>query len=271
MIEPQSDNIRPVAVQDLLFYRIVALEAYPHLIQAIFTRKGGVSASPYHSLNLSVSTGDDPEIVALNFQRACQAVDIKPEQTVSCHQIHSANVFVVDQANRQQVMGRGDALITREPDTYLLMRFADCTPLLFYDPARGAVGAAHAGWRGTVQNIAGAAIRAMVDEFGCRPKDIKAIIGPAIGPCCYEVGADVIQAAQESFDDVSGLFTRPNGNGQAYFDMWEANRRQLAAAGVEEIIQTELCTACHTDKFFSHRAEKGRTGRLGAVVGIRND
>lgn len=269
MIEAIADNVHPVSVQNLLFYRIPALEVYPDLNHAIFTRQGGVSARPYHTLNFSVSTGDDPEIVKQNLQRACQAIDITPEQTASCHQIHSANVFVVDKANQQQVVGQGDALITRYPDIYLLMRFADCTPLLFYDPNRGAVGATHAGWRGTMQNVAGATVTAMVNEFGCHPRDITAVIGPAIGPCCYEVGTEVIEAAREAFGDVSGLFAPSNGNGHAYFDMWETNRRQLAAAGVEKIIQTRLCTACHTDKFFSHRAEKGRTGRLGTLIGMR--
>jgi hypothetical protein len=160
-------------------------------------------------------------------------------------------------------------LITAEPDIYLNLRFADCTSLLFFDPIRQAIGLTHAGWRGTMQNAAGATVRAMVDNLGCNAGNIIAVIGPAIGPCCYEVGPEVIAAAADTFTDSASLF-QPNGKIQhAYFDMAEANRRQLAGAGVKHIIQSDLCTACRTDEFFSHRAENGQTGRFGVMMGLR--
>ncbi len=126
-----------------------------------------------------------------------------------------------------------------------------------------------------MKNAAGATVKAMVNRLGCCPHDIIAVIGPAIGPCCYQVGQDVIMAAQQAFNEADTLFTRLVGNGDqsvpthAYFDMWEANRRQLTASGVQHIIPTELCTACRTDLFFSHRAEKGRTGRFGVIIGLK--
>ena len=122
-----------------------------------------------------------------------------------------------------------------------------------------------------MKNVAGAVIKAMVEQLGCRAQDIIAVIGPAIGPCCYEVGPEVRQAAEQAFDEPGSLFRNRNGNSQpdrAYFDMWEANRRQLAASGVTQIIQSSLCTACRTDLFFSHRAERGRTGRFGVIIGL---
>jgi hypothetical protein len=167
-------------------------------------------------------------------------------------------------------MGQADGLITNQPDAYLFMRFGDCAPLIFFDPARQVVGLTHAGWRGTMKNVAGATMQAMVGQFGCRAEDIMAVIGPSIGPCCYEVGSEVMNAAINVFDNTRQLFIRRNGRSdRAYFDMWTANRRQLEASGVKQIIESHLCTACRTAEFFSHRAEKGRTGRFGVIIGLQ--
>lgn len=276
MTQPTLDELYPVTVSqpddlnDLIYYRIRAFDPYPELAQAIFTRQGGVSRSPFDSLNLGLSVGDDSRRVSENFNRACRVVDTTPEQTVACHLTHSADVFVVDPGNRQRVMGCGDGLVTGTPGIYLAMRFGDCTPLIFFDPVRRAAGLAHAGWRGTMKNMAGATVAAMVDQLGCRPENIMAVIGPAIGPCCYEVGPDVMAEAARAFGEPGTLFRRRNGRAdRAYFDMWEANRRQLAACDVARIIQPKLCTACRTDLFYSHRAEKGRTGRFGLIVGLK--
>jgi hypothetical protein len=272
MVQAASSGVYPVAAQNLLLYRIRAFDAYPSLRHAIFTRQGGASQAPFQGLNLSSSVGDDPQVVKKNFEQICQAVNLTPDQTVSCHLTHSADVLTINQANRRRVVGQADSLITSEPDVYLMMRFADCTPLLFYEPRRSAVGLAHAGWRGTVQNIAAATVKAMVKQFGCQAHHLIAVIGPAIGPCCYEVGPEVMAAAEEAFSEAKSLFTRRNGRADhAYFNLWEANRRQLAAAGVKQIIQSELCTACRTNEFFSHRAEHGRTGRFGIVIGLTRE
>lgn len=264
-----TDGVYPVTVETVTFYRVRAFDDYPHLTHAIFTRRGGVSQNCFESLNLSVSVGDDPRAVFENFRQACRVVDIAPDQTVSCHLIHSADILTVKKNNRRQVMGKADGLITDVPGIYLAMRFGDCTPLIFFDPIRGAVGLTHAGWRGTMQNAAGATVREMANQFGCRPENIMAVIGPAIGPCCYEVGPDVMAAAAQAFKQPDSFFVRRNGNpDRAYFDMWSANRQQLAASGVQQIIQSQLCTACRTDLFFSHRAERGRTGRFGVIAGL---
>jgi len=250
------------------FYRSRAYSAYPQLEHAIFTRNGGISRAPFDSLNLSHSVGADPAANEHNFQAVCRVLGIASDQTVACHLVHGADVMAVTRANRQPVMGYFDGLVTAEPDIFLYLRFGDCTPLLFFDPETPAVGLTHAGWRGTMKNAAGATVAAMT-RLGCNPANIIAIIGPAIGPCCYEVGPEVINAAAASLAEPERLFQKNGKPGHAQFDMWAANRQQLAAAGVKHIIQSELCTACHTDQFFSHRAEQGQTGRFGVILGLR--
>ena len=112
----------------------------------------------------------------------------------------------------------------------------------------------------------------MISQLGCQPQNIIAVIGPAIGPCCYEVGPEVMAAGAKNFADSATLFIHHNGRvDHAHFDMWAANRRQLAASGVGQTIQAKVCTACHTNEFFSHRAEKGRTGRFGVIIGLRGE
>ena len=253
---------------NLPVYRFDALDGGPRLAHAVFTRLGGVSLPPFASLNLGGTVGDDPQAVQANTERVCGALGIRPGQTVACHLTHSADVLVVWAAERGRVVGRGDALVTAEPGVMLSMRFADCVPIILHEPRRGAVGLAHAGWRGTLKNVAGATVGAMVNALGCSAQAITAVIGPAIGPCCYQVGLEVIQAAETGLDRGQELFQRRNGQ-TAYFDLWEANRRQLLAAGVGRVTLSGLCTACRTDHFFSHRAEWGRTGRFGVVIGYR--
>jgi YfiH family protein len=264
-----TESVYPVTFQTLLLYRVRVFEAYPQIVHGIFTRKGGVSTGPFHSLNLSTAVKDHSGAVERNIQSVCEALGVQPQQTVACHLVHGADILTVDRYNRQPLMAKADGLITVEPDIYLFLRFGDCTPLLFFDPVRNAVGLTHAGWRGTMQNAAGATVNAMVQRLGCRPQNIIAVIGPAIGPCCYEVGPEVMTAATETFEGPQGLFSRYSEQTQrAHFDMWAANQRQLAEAGVGQIVQSGLCTACRTDEFFSHRAEKGLTGRFGVIIGL---
>lgn len=267
-----NDGLRYENAGSLPVYRFEQLNGDPALVHAVFTRQGGVSAPPYESLNLGHTVGDNSVAIEVNHDRVYRAMGTTRSQAVTCHLTHSADVLLVTAADRGHVVGQGDAMITADAGVYLSMRFADCAPILLHDPVRRAVGLAHAGWRGTVKNVAKSVVQAMVDSLGCSPQNITAVIGPAIGPCCYQVGNDVIKAVEAIFPKMSAsdsstqLFSRRNER-HAYFDLWEANRQQLTTAGVGQTVVSSLCTACHTDHFFSHRAERGKTGRFGVVIG----
>jgi YfiH family protein len=240
----------------------------PGLVHAILTRHGGVSRPPYATLNLGLAVGDHPDAVEANHVRVCDALGVDAGRLVKCHLVHGRSIHVVSADDAGCWLGQGDGMVTATPGVFLSMRFADCVPILLHDPQRRAVGVVHAGWRGTLQDVAGAAVRTMVEALSCAPGDITAVIGPSIGPCCYEVGADVISAVGAALPDSTALLQRRNG-GAAHFDMWEANRRQLLVAGAGRVLMMGLCTACHSDRFFSHRAEDGCTGRFGTVIGYR--
>lgn len=259
----------------------LAYYTFPHLAlpgvhHAISTRLGGFSHGPYASLNLSYSVGDDPPVVAGNRRRFYAAIGVLELQVVSSHQVHSVTVQHVTAGAR----GRGaispgsaipatDGLVTAERGVYLFMRFADCVPILLYDPVRQAVAMLHAGWRGTVGMVAGIALQTMSAAFGSRPADVLAAIGPAIGPCHYTVREDVASQVRAALPFADRVL-QPTGPESYVLDLPQANRELLIAAGVPQgaIVLSGLCTACHTDEFYSHRAEAGQTGRFGAIIGL---
>jgi len=252
----------------VVFYRFRILEEFPEVVHGAFTRLGGVSAPPFATLNLGHTVGDAPESVDENHRRVCQVLDVAPSDLVSPHQVHGARVVRVTHAERGQVIPATDALITDQPGVTLLLRFADCLPILLYDPAHQAVGLAHAGWRGTVAGVARATVAAMREAFGSHPEDLVVGLGPAIGPCCYEVGPEVVRAVQAVLPKADGVFI-PQPGGGVHLNLPEANWRQLVAAGVRHIEVAPLCTACNTGEWFSHRAEGGRTGRFGVAVVLK--
>jgi polyphenol oxidase len=237
--------------------------------QAVFARHGGQSPAPYASLNLSVSTGDTRENVRANRTRAFAALDRDPASVADLWQIHSADVIVADTPNTPaDYKGKADALITDRSEVTLFLRFADCVPILLYDPRRPAVGVVHAGWRGTLAGAASAAVQAMQARYGSRPRDLVAGIGPSIGPCHYAVGPEVVAQTKETFSGAAkGMLSRVNGG--HHLDLWAANAHALREAGVEQIEQSALCTVCHREDFFSHRGHGAQTGRFGALIGLR--
>lgn len=254
----------------LVYYQF---ESYPseRVLHGVFTRLGGVSKKPYDSLNLSVSVPDDPPAVKENRRRFYAAVGLDPDEAVRTLQVHGARVAAVGPADVMVVQPATDGLVTDALDLPLVMAFADCTPIMLFDPVRGAVGIAHAGWRGTVAGVCQAAVARMVSTFGSCPSDIHAAIGPAIGPCCYEVGPDLVDQVTKAFGPNRGFFRSPDGQGgRVHFDQWTANEFALCQAGVRKIERADICTACHVDEFYSHRAEGGRTGRFGAIIVLRD-
>lgn len=249
--------------------RYLTFDIFPaHLTHAVFTRHGGVSPEPWGTLNVGGSVGDEHPRVIENRQRAFHALGRDPHSICDVWQVHSADVVI---ANAPRAGGppefKADAMITDNPQVTLFMRFADCVPILLHDPRRGAIGIVHAGWQGTVRRAASQAVKAMRAAYGCQPDDIQAAIGPAIGPDHYEVGADVVDRVRASFGERAKDLLQGNGQG-VHFDLWAANRLDLEEAGVGQVQVAGLCTACHREDWFSHRAFKGRTGRFGALIAL---
>ncbi|GAB4514437.1 MAG: hypothetical protein Kow0047_26250 [Anaerolineae bacterium] len=203
--------------------------------------------------------------MAENHRRLCEAVGADPDSLVSPRQVHGARIVRVGGESRGRIIPDCDGLVTDEPGVALLLRFADCVPLIAYDPEHHAVGVAHAGWRGTIAGIARNLVEAMGVAFHSRPDKLIVGIGPSIGPCCYQVGADVLEAARRTWGELDGLFQQREDDG-LFFDLWAANRRLLEDAGVRSIEVSGLCTACHVDEFYSHRRERGMTGHHGALA-----
>ena len=239
------------------------------IVHAVFTRQGGVSSTPWDSLNLGGSVGDAPANVRENRIRAFTALGRDPESVFDLWQVHGTQAFFASKPRQPDAHeNKGDIIFTDNPDVTLFMRFADCTPLLFSDSHLGIVGIAHAGWEGTVRGVASVAIETMCERYGSKPENIQAAIGPSIGVEHYEVGDNVIQRVRESFGkDAEALL--PKVGERRHFDMWAANRIQLEKAGVPQIETAGICTACHLEDWYSHRAEKGKTGRFGALIALK--
>jgi YfiH family protein len=251
-------------VDGIVLYRFQQLSEVAGLNHAVLTRIGGVSQGPYATLNLGHTVGDDLSAVEENHRRALGLLGLEPKGVVSPYQVHGARVGVVGRAHLGTVQPSTDALVTAVPSVPLLMRFGDCTPILFFDPAQRVIGMVHAGWRGVVAGSVEATVRTMVERLDCNPVDIWAGIGPTIGPCCYEVGEEVVDAVQAACPTGADIARRLNG--RIHLDLPAAVRAQLCATGVEQVEDACLCTACRVDEFFSHRAEHGRTGRFGIVM-----
>jgi hypothetical protein len=220
---------------------------------------------------VGLTVGDDVASVQANRQLVAEALGFDDEDARTTWQVHGADVIVLRGRDPQAwPPPQADAIVTAEPGLPLVMRFADCVPLAFHDPVREVIGIAHAGWRGTLAGIGPATVLTMQVAFGCQPEDIIAGVGPSIGPCCYEVGDDVVEQVSDSFGATTGLLHQTEGNGhRPHFDLWAANARKLADTGVRRIEVAGLCTASMTHEFFSHRAENGRTGRFAAAMMLR--
>ncbi|PID71499.1 MAG: copper oxidase [Desulfobulbus propionicus] len=227
----------------------------------MFSRHGGSGSAPYNSLNLSFSVGDTDANVLANRDTVQKALGI--DTLCSVHQTHSDNVIVIDDACQNEIPGY-DALITAQKGVGLLIQQADCQAVLFHDPVTGSIGAAHSGWKGSVQNIIAQTIRAMRVHFGSKPTDMTAVISPSLGPCC----AEFIHYREELPQWMHGYQVKAN-----FFDFWAISKKQLLDAGVPEmqIDITRICTKCNVE-FFSYRrsVQKGQqaTGRNGSIIAL---
>ena len=234
------------------------------------TRFGGVSEGYLSSLNLGIHRGDKPENVVKNYEILGEALGFGVEDLVFTRQTHTNIVRVVDERNRgeglfREVEPECDALVTNTPGVTLAAFTADCTPILLHDPVTGAVGAVHAGWRGTVADIAGNAVRAMAENFGAKPENIRAAIGPNIGVCCFETHADVPDAVREILGAEAERFIVPAGE-KFRVDLKGVNGALLHRAGVRQIEVSCDCTACQPERFWSHRRVGNDRGSLAAII-----
>jgi YfiH family protein len=252
----------------LVTYHFEAL-AVENLVHAVFTRLGGVSRGPFATLNVGNSVGDDEAAVAENHARIYAHMDLAANRVASPYQVHGNRVAVVTASDAGRVIPGTDGLVTNAPGVGLLLRFADCQPILLYDRTHHALGLIHAGWRGVALGIARRAVETMQEAFDSQPEELIAGLGPAIGPCCYTVGQNVAAAMGYALPDWR-LVMSPQAEDQWRFDLPAANAQQLAAAGVREIEQAHLCTACHSQEFFSHRADNGETGRFAVLAYLKS-
>ena len=268
----------------------------PSLVHGFSTRRGGVSTCyGAKSLNLGFTADDSRTAVQKNRLRLVEELlgtRTKPWPLVNLRQIHSDLIHHIEAV--PPLILAGDGMITSTPGILLAVLTADCLPVIIADPNKNSVGVFHAGWRGTVKRIVEKGVGEMRRRFGSRPVDLRAAIGPGIRSCCYQVGAEVRNTFDAQFAYSAELFretkqtdeiherypllfltARAPGHSelpkQIFLDLAEANRRQLLASGLnaKNILDMKLCTSCSSELFFSHRAEKGKTGRMMAVVGIK--
>ncbi len=246
------------------------------LAAASTTRHGGVSEHPFASLNCGYSSGDDPARVWENRRRACGDLRVDPEALVVGGQVHETHVAVVTEAERgrgargpDSVLSRTDGLLTDVPGLPLTVSSADCVPVFLHAPAARVVGILHAGWRGALQGILDVALARLHDTWRVQPADLHVAFGPAIGPCCFEIGADVATQAAALPDADAHL--RPTGPEKWHFDLRGYLTARATDAGVPagQVASVGPCTKCATDRFFSYRAEGPRSGRAMSVIALR--
>ncbi len=237
-----------------------------NIIHGFTGKKGGVSCGKITGLNLGFRVEDDASSVMENYRLVAEDLQFPMEMAVLSRQTHTDNIRLVTREDagkglvRESDIFDTDGLMTAEKGIPLVVFAADCVPILLYDPKKSVIAAVHAGWRGTVQNIGGKAVRKMQSQFGCDPKDILVAIGPSIGPCHFAFGME----APEQFPKE---FCKRDGEGYLV-DLWGLNRRLLMNQGVLEsnIDIVEICTVCHADEFYSYRTHREKTGRQAAII-----
>ena len=301
-IKTKEIDLSVLQQEDIHYLQFDHYHQFPELVHGVFTRTGGYSEAPYASLNTS-RLGDSIENVASNRQHALAALDIASYPSVTLWQVHGADVLTLDLREEwrtdwaypsyfepgwtPQSIRKGDALLSQERHTAIAFSFADCVPITFYDPVQHVIGIAHGGWRGTARGIVLATVEAMGERFGSLARDIYAGIGPAIGPCCYEISQEVQdlfigqkafseQPTREDYRDKvreSAVFSVKHLQDKMSLriDLQATNQNQLEMAGVhpERIEVMGICTGCNTDLFFSHRMEQGKTGRFAVIMALQ--
>jgi YfiH family protein len=256
------------------------LEQFPWLSAGMSTRSGGVSRASWQGFNMALHVGDELKHVIENRRRLLDALGFEFGMWTSAQQVHGCEVIEVHPSavgagrlKQDDAIAGKDAMITSQQGVVLAAFFADCVPLWFVDPKHKAIGIAHAGWRGSVKNIATAAVNAMSSAFGSLPTDIRIAIGPSIRGCCYEVDEPVIEQIEKAGGRRGSIYNPSTILGKYWLDLANFNRQILIEAGIlpNHIELTGYCTACQPNMFFSFRKEQGLTGRMAAWIAIREE
>lgn len=278
------------SVGGLKILQLDAFNKFPWLVHGFSTRPGGASyLDGSRVLNLALTEWDTREDVLENRRRFQSALGASKFQPINLKQFHSAVIWPLAFAPTEPC--KGDASLTKAPGLLLGVQTADCVPILLVDPKKRVVAAVHAGWRGTLARILEKTIGELHSNYGSKPSDLLAAMGPSIGSCCYEVGAELVTQFSSQFADAADYFDEPRSGEEpnplqwlnmmppghqpppknVRLDLPKANRSQLLAAGLhgKNIFSSNLCTACHPDLFFSYRKQGPRSGRLLSAVGLK--
>ncbi|MCQ4086100.1 peptidoglycan editing factor PgeF [Saccharibacillus sp. JS10] len=281
----QEPFVRRIADNGAEIFEIEPWKSFDTLSSGFTGRSGGVSKGYHAQLNCALHVGDDPVDVSMNRSKVAEAAGFRFEDWTSGEQVHTANIAIVTaedrgkgRLDRESAFQDTDGLLTNVPGILLTSFYADCVPLYFFDPIQQVVGLAHAGWKGTVADIAGLMVKKMTEQYGSRPQDLLAAIGPSIGENRYEVDETVLNRVEEVLQAYKSNDFRPLsdfsvdlGGGKARLNLKELNRHLMIRSGIspESIACTQWCTSSRTDLFFSHRQEHGKTGRMASWIGLK--
>lgn len=262
----------------LLYITFPKLAAQKDVIHGCSTRIGGVSEGIFSSMNLSFTRGDNSEHVRENYRRIGKAIGIDETKLVFSDQVHKTTIHVATKED----MGKGivkprelkeiDGLVTNEPGIPMVTFYADCVPLLFYDPVEHVAGMAHSGWKGTVAKIGEKMVQKMNKLYGTKPENIITAIGPSICKDCYEISEDVALEFERAFPrEQVEVFLELGENHKYQLDLWKVNEYILTGAGIkrDNLDITNLCTCCNKELLFSHRGSKGKRGNLGVFMCLK--
>lgn len=262
-------------VGEVLYYSFPEFEKHTEIAHGFSSREGGVSRGFYATMNMGVRTEDARENILANYEIFCETLGLDVRNVVIAPLSHEANIRNVTRADagsgllRDYCCENTDGFLTDEQGIVLTATFADCVPVFFYDPVKKVVGIAHSGWRGTVKEIARAMVARMCNDYGSRPQDILAGIGPSIGMCCFEVSEDVFYEFTELTYLEDGWYFEKE-NGKYDIDLWRVIWATLTQAGIkaENISVSGICTCCNSSRLFSHRATKGRRGTMAGMIAL---
>ena len=230
-------------------------------------RHGGVSPKPWSSLNLATSVGDSRDSVIENRRRIMKCLSLREDSIFDVWQVHSNRVIHAEDSRKlNQPHQKADSIITNKPNVTIMMLFADCVPIMMYDPKNNVAALAHAGWQGTVNGVVGETVKSMQENYACKLENLVACIGPSICVDHYGIGKDVAEEVERTFENTEQILIKKDG--KIHLDLRIANRIILENCGIKKIQNSNICTACNTSDWYSHRAEKGETGRFAAIITV---